>query len=106
MDPYYLVEQYCQRPEPIDPNAECCAAAEACIHGADNTICEPSDDMTEECKIMEPCQRAMEICQGVLTDEAGQFINGILDGIRRRIDAGESLLEEDLLIDESNEAEG
>ena len=49
---------------------------------------------------------AIELAKRFSGDEAGQFINGVLDGIRQRIDAGESLLEADLLIDDSNEAEG
>lgn len=46
---------------------------------------------------------AIELAKRFSGDDAGQFVNGILDGIRRRHEAGESLIDEDLLI---NEAEG
>jgi N utilization substance protein B len=48
---------------------------------------------------------AIELAKRFSGDEAGQFVNGILDAIRRRQEAGETLIEEEWLTEESNEAE-
>ena len=48
---------------------------------------------------------AIELAKRFSGDDAGHFVNGILDGIRRRAEAGEALIEDELLIEDPNEAE-